>query len=342
MAKSLHEAPSLSKSALLLSPCSTWAGPQAAWYDEEYTGDSEDMSKRDFGTLFHNLMDQYITGTELGKSLFSKVWPPGMARVLRHAVDYLEQSLGPRCDTIQSEVAIGINWTTGEAEIQQGVKDRKYARKPGWQYGTADLVCVLKTGELLIADWKTGGKDGADEQLLSLAAGFRLCMPAIKDDTMSFRPIRILCLQVNEEGMWPHEREVSQEQIESHWDSMRFAWEDVGKNNAPVPGIHCTTLYCPHLAYCTAIQDVVSGLAGADVEGSQLVSANDLVRNHRVTDTPSSNEEAGFTAAMLSAAKRQTKYLETKLKAYVASGGSVVQGGYVWSEGGNGWRWRKG
>jgi hypothetical protein len=72
-----------------------------------------------------------------------------------------------------SEVAISIDWASGKAEILEGVTGRQYPKKDGWQFGTADLVCVLKTGELLIADWKTGGTDGATEQLLSLACGFQ-------------------------------------------------------------------------------------------------------------------------------------------------------------------------
>jgi hypothetical protein len=256
---------------------------------------------------------------------------------LGHAKTYVDTVLGPRCDTILSEVPIAVNWITGEVEILMGVKDRKYPFKKGWQYGTADLVCILKDGSLLIIDWKTGGNDGAEEQLLSLGVAFQKAMPKLQ----YVRPLRTLCLQVNDEGMWPHEKDWTPQQIESHWDSVRFKWEDLEKHNDPVPGIHCTTLYCPHLAYCPAIQASVFGLAEADQEGAKLVSANDLVRAHRVTDNPVSNDEAGFTAAMLSAAKRQIKYTESKLKEYVNKGGAATQGGYTWGEGGNGWRWRK-
>lgn len=336
-----HGAPSLSKSALLLSPCLTWAGAQARWYDEAYTGDSADMNKRDKGTLFHQTMDNYMALTVL-----TPTDQPDVNVWLDHAVRYLQTVLGPRCDTIQSEVAIGVNWITGEAEIQKGVKDRAYIRKPGWQYGTADLVCVLKAGELLIADWKTGGNDGATEQLLSLGAAFQKAMPGPHNGpTRDLKPrgLITLCLQVNEDGVWPHEKSWTNDQVQSHWDSMRFKWEDVvsGNTGEPKPGIHCTTLYCAHLAYCSAIQSSVLGLAESDSEGGKLMAAGDLIRAHRVTDTPGSDEEAGFTMAILSAAKRQGKYMETRLKEYIKSGGSVIQGGYVWSDGSNGHRWRK-
>lgn len=58
MAKGTRVGPSLSKSALLLSPCVTWAHPKAKHYEEKYT----DTSDRDLGTEFHNLIDAYLKG----------------------------------------------------------------------------------------------------------------------------------------------------------------------------------------------------------------------------------------------------------------------------------------
>lgn len=304
--------------------------------------DEEDMSKRDKGTLFHKNVDMFSK-----TKTYQMALPQDVALWMSKAARYLLDELGPRCVSIQSEVAVGVNWVTGEAELFPDVKDRGYPERPGWQFGTSDLVCVLTTGELLIADWKTGGTEGATEQLLSLACGFRKCVPIQNvgryAHTQSFRNVRILCLQVNDEGVWPHEQEVSTEQLESHWDSMRFQWEDIGKRNDPVTGIHCTTLYCPHLAYCPAISQMVVQQASGEneqVQGSPLVPASSLIRamGKEVTVT---DLEAGEQMAVLSAAKRQIKYAEEKLKEHVAAGGKVATGGYVWSSGNNGWRWRK-
>ena len=49
---------SLSKSALLLSPCVTWAHPKSEWYDDKYT----DTTDRDIGTEFHQMIDDYLKG----------------------------------------------------------------------------------------------------------------------------------------------------------------------------------------------------------------------------------------------------------------------------------------
>jgi hypothetical protein len=334
MARS-HTAPSLSKSALLLSPCIAWAGPQARWYDEDKV-EAKDTEKRDKGTLYHKRIDIFAKGDDNGLS------PTGFSDVdvlLRHGAKYLDEQLIPRTDQFLSEPAIGINWVTGETKILLDVKDREYPNLKGWQYGTADLVMVLNDGSLLVADWKTGGTDGAEEQLLSLACAFQKAWPNLQVQ----RKVRISCLQVNEHGVWPHEREVSQEELANHWDAMRFAWEDIGKKYDPKPGIHCVALYCPHLAYCSSITDVVVESAGGQAgrEGEPLVKASDLVKGRRLTDTPIDDEEAGFTMAMTSASRRQLDYWTESMKAYIASGGRVIQGQYEWSKGGNGYRWRK-
>lgn len=56
MARKKVTGPSMSKSALLLSPCVFWAGQKAKQYDDKFT----DTSDRDVGTEFHRLIDEYI------------------------------------------------------------------------------------------------------------------------------------------------------------------------------------------------------------------------------------------------------------------------------------------
>ncbi len=342
MAKALHGPVSLSKSALLLSPCIRWASGQSQWFDESKV-DATDTVKRDKGTEFHTRIHQWSSNIPITTEYIHQdidLW-------MEHATVYLQSVLLPRCESFMTEVAVGINWVTNEAEVFPEAKNRNYPDRPGWQFGTADIVAVLKTGELLVADWKTGGNDGATEQLLSLASGFRIAMPTMlgpPDGTSLFhRPIRILCLQVNEHGVWPHEDSVTDAQMEAHWDAMRFQWEDVGKRNDPVPGIHCTALYCPHLAYCPAITGIVEESALVPPkEASGMAPLVTLHRKHKMTDKPTSNEGAGFVMARITAAKRQMKYWEESLKDYVTkSGGKVTQGLYEWGPGNNGWRWRK-
>lgn len=333
----LHPWPSMSKAALLLSPCIAWADPRAKWYDDRFT----DTTKRDRGTAFHEAIDAYIKSglVQLFNDEEMDAW-------LQKAIAFVNQVLLPRCETLMSEVAVAINWGTGEAVILNGVTGRAYPgeyRKDGWQCGTADIVAILKDGSLLIGDWKTGGTDGANEQLLSLAYGFQACMLEEVDNMgvpeQRKRRVKIACLKVFEGGISPDERDVSAVELGLHRDGMLFAMEGVGGGGSPVPGIHCTTLYCPHLAFCPAINGIVDTAA----EGPQsLIAPEALGRKFRMTDQPSSADEAGYVMARVTAAKRQLDYYSNALKDYATKGGQVVCGQYVWSKGKDGFRWRKG
>lgn len=273
-----------------------------------------------------------------------------LTKLLQKAKEFFTQVLLPRCDVVMSEVAISVNWSEHKAEILHNVKERNYPDRDGWQNGTADLVCILKDGTLLVADWKTGGTDGATEQLLSLACGFSLCLTypgeggegSCKDRV---RPVRVACLKVSEEGVDPEERPVSAEQLSNHWLAMEMAWADKEGKTKAVPGIHCTQLYCPHLAYCNAVTGLVEDAAKNDDAsvtssgGEPLLPAEALVRKYRMTDKPRSDDEAGFVMSRVSAARRQQKYYESCMKEYIANGGRVTAGNYEWRETGNGFRW---
>ncbi len=272
------------------------------------------------------------------KGLETPQVPAELEYHVAYAYVYL-QELEARSDVLNSEVALGINWAGLESKVLSLTTGRNYPYVNGWQYGTADLVCLLKTGELYVADWKTGGTDGAEEQLLSLAYAAqrsdRYCFDAGR------RPVIISCLQVNEHGVWPKERAVSNEELDAHADAMRFQWEDIGKRNEPVPGVHCTTLYCPHLAYCSAITQAVvqSAETGQDRKAEEpLVN---FQSGHRLTDKPASDAEAGHVISVAKAAKRQIDYWELAMKRYIKNGGRVTAGQYEWGPGGNGYRWRK-
>lgn len=52
----MSEKPSLSKSALILSPCLAWTHPSARYYDDRFT----DKSARDSGTRVHKAIDLWL------------------------------------------------------------------------------------------------------------------------------------------------------------------------------------------------------------------------------------------------------------------------------------------
>jgi len=331
---------SFSKSGLLLSGCTYWARPDSKWYDEELV--ERDTSKRDIGTAVHAGVDH---GLKTGDYRINGNYGLEAQAMVDYAMEYVQQVLAPRSAHIQSEVCVGINWSTGEAEVFEDVKGRNYPDKPGWCFGTADILCFLKDGSLLVLDWKTGGTEGAQEQLLSLAAAFRKAIPIMGDDgSESLREVRISCAKLYPDHIEPEERYVSESELETHIDAMRFASESVlDTSNRPNPGIHCTQLYCPHLAYCTAVTGIIDTQATED--GSKqppLLAPEALLRGYRMTDRPTSPEEAGYVMARCSAAKRQIDYYTSAMKKYCSDGGKVYCGTYEWKERGKqGFRWGK-
>lgn len=332
---------SISKSGLVLSGCTAWANPGSAWYDESRRP-PEDTQKRDDGIAFHEVMDRRLSSN--GDEVDAVFLPRLVPQWVSHANVWLSEHLLPRCQKIETEVAIAVNWSTGEVRTLNGVHGRNYpSLGDGWQFGTADIVALLNDGSLLIADWKTGGTDGAEEQLLSLAAAFQETVPLDlweSKNSTTRRPVRIACLRVDADGVWPNEREVTKSELRNHWDAMTFAMEDIGEKYDPKPGTHCTVLYCPHLAYCTAISSVVRDCgSGPESNGTPLVPAEALMS--KLTSKPTNDAEAGEQVALVSAAKRQINYIIDGAKEYVNAGGRVISGQFEWKDRGNGFRWGK-
>ncbi|MDD5374450.1 hypothetical protein [Acidithiobacillus sp.] len=158
---------------------------------------------------------------------------------------------------IHSEVYVASNFTTGEVHTDPSVRDRNYPEMPGFVHGTADLVCLMRDGSLLVGDWKTGGSAGADKQLLSLAYGLS---KVYRTDAGLPRRVILAVLHAGPDGVLPNEWAVTDADLQAHADAMAFQLADVGVRNDPVPGSHCTQLYCPHLAYCPGITAVVDQL----------------------------------------------------------------------------------
>ena len=320
--------PSASKSALLLSPCLRWAWSGAKEYESEFA----DTTKRDKGTLFHSAMDAYYREGE--KWLKVCVHSPEVTGWVRLAIAWSKEHLEPRCQSVYSEVYVGTNFSTGKSVCDPNVKNRKYPDMPGYLPGTTDLVCILKTTELLIADWKTGRGVGADKQLLTLAVGLREQFP-LPDGTL--RAVRVAVLYATPDGVHPHEWEVTSDELEAHRLAMHFQLVDVGTRTEPVPGIYCTQLYCPHLAYCPGITATVD-CAAESPEG--LLPAKSLVRKYDISAAPTGHKHAGSIMERVTAAKRQLEFYQERVRKYCESGGKCIAGEFEYSKQKDGYRWR--
>lgn len=324
---------SASKSALLLSPCLSWAVEGA----REYRDENADTTKRDKGSLFHKGMDIYYRG---GYNARSKIVANdrvcGDSQVLEWVNVAQTWSIGhlePRCVKIRSEVYVATNFATGSVHTDNRVHDRKYPKKPGFLPGTADLVCVLADGGLLVADWKTGSGTGADKQLLSLAVGLQ---QTFKRPDGGLRPVTLMVLYAGDTDdgcVHPVEWAVTDSDLQAHQHAMAGRLALINAATQPVVGIHCTQLYCPHLAYCKGVGEIMSDMAQKSLP---------VVQNlHTITDQPISDEEAGYTMERIYAAKRQYEYLMSGIKKYIDGGGRAVSGEFEYKKTTTGFRWVK-
>lgn len=338
MGSSPSEVPSLSKSALLLSPCIYWAGKGVQWYDNDY----DPESKREKGTAVHSLIDEEFTYQyhNDGNPYSPECTDPSVRKIAAHGLRWLyEQISSTRLTSVQSEVAISINWAADTAEILT-VKNREYPIRKGGQNGTADIVARYGDNGLYVGDWKTGDGVGWEEQVLSLLYGF---LKAFTAQGLP-EPVEFIgaCLKVTEEGCWPIEKTYTRNDLDLHADAMRMRWEEIesGKVGKAAAGIHCTQYYCPHLAYCTEIKQYVTDLASASFRQDGKVHLQ-MEKNLRLTDKPVDDFEAGGVVEILAAAKRQIKYLDEQMKKHILNGGRVISGQFEWKDRGNGYRWGK-
>lgn len=295
-------------------------------------------SKREQGTLTHSLIDMWHTNN------LPLLSPPkeGPQRLAWHGYKWLEGcKASGRFQDVHTEQVVGINWSTGQAGLFTVPGHRQYPNIPGWQFGTADLICRTDGDTLYIGDWKTGDGLGWEEQVLSLL--YAISRVAVTQDALPPKSFIGACLRLNDQGCWPEEIIYTQNDLDLHADAMRMRWEDIqsGRVTEKRGGIHCTQYYCPHLAYCSEIRSYVSSLARQDAAQTGKVHLKVVGNGLMLTDKPRSDTEAGEVVEMLSAAKRQIKYLDTKMKEYVAKGGRVLSGQMEWKDRGNGFRWGK-
>ncbi len=295
----------------------------------EYEDAYADTTKRDKGTAFHLIMERYYSKEPSD----APRWPE-VTDWAHKAVAWSLEHLEPRCDYIYPEVYVATNFGTGEVHADPNVKNRQYPKMSGYLPGTADLVCILADGSLLVADWKTGGGTGADKQLLTLAYGLRTVFPLPNGN---HREVRLAVLYAGEDGVRPHEWAVTSYELEAHRIAMYFQLADIGKRTEPVPGIHCTQLYCPHLAYCPGISATVESAAESP-EG--LLPKERLVRRYDISTAPTGPQHAGAIMERVTAAKRQMAFYEQRVRSYIDDGGRCLAGEFEFSKGKDGFRWR--
>lgn len=321
--------PSLSKSALL-KRCQAWAIDSSREYEKSLSA-GDDLTAMNDGNDVHDAID---VGIKTGTPPILEKEP--LNRMVAHAME-LVAAYKEAGWKLTSEVCFQVS-QSGPGGVPSASMivlpgPREYPYLAGHVYGTADIVGTKSTADgkvtdVLVADWKTGGTDSAEDQLKSLGWAAWMVYPDAN--------IHLQTLKLTEDSVWiigyPDVGEpIGRTQLAEHWNLMSRSYKAVdAQKYKPNPGIHCTQLYCPHLAFCGAFEAAEAQASERESEGYT-----------KLTDAPGSNSEAGKVMATLSAIKRRTKYYEAALKRYVETGGRVIAGDYIWSQGKDGFRWRK-
>ena len=328
-----------SKSALVLSGCQAWMHPLAKWYDESKRK-PEDLMARDTGIAFHDAIHS-VASQGSDPNYFDE----GIRHRVAAAAKYLSM-LKRDMAFLSTEVFVSTDFESGVSRCDESVSGRGYPDWPGFLHGTADVVGILPDGRLYVADWKTGGGNGVKEQLMTLLAGFRnVLVEQVGYDPLSVGPALLEALYVLEDPSAPGGAFVSTvaynvtaEELDSHCFAMSMALALPAKMPAAAPGIHCTQLYCPSLAYCAAVSEV-SEVASEGQQG--LLPARALLRRYEMTDEPTSDAHAGYIMERVAAARRQLNYYEEGVRRHMLGGGRVISGEYEWKKTGSGVRWSK-
>ena len=312
---------SASKSSLLLSPCIRWAWKGAKAYESEFAN----TTKRDKGTAFHKLLEDHIKGESSGPSQWFDVdeW----ANLAKRWYDTV---LHPRLRSVHAEVYVGYNPETCEQHVDERVRDRKYPDRPGFIPGTVDIVGWHHDGSLYVADWKTGGGDGAYHQLMTLALGLRQWGQKTVLAVLYCGEQASKCGGVNEVLYEPTDVE-----FERHRIALAMQLQDVGLRTDAVPGIHCTQLYCPHLAYCPAHTGTIN--SAVEVSGVKRKS----LPMYPIEEAPRDPQHAGSIMERVTAAERQLAFYKERVRQFIEAGNRCVAGEYEYSKKADGYRWRK-
>lgn len=314
-----------SKSGLLLSGCLAWAHPSSRWYSDR----PEDAEAREDGKAVHHCLHLHVQGLPYSA-------PAHLAAKIAAGAKFFDENILPRAERVWSEVVLGINFSTGETTMLEDLADRDYPESDTWFYGTADLLVLLKSGSLLIADWKTGAGDGAEQQLLTLASIAELELPHEHEATK--RICRIAPLYITDEEVFSGEREVAGHELVDHRAAMYERLTKArAKKHLPVVGVHCTQLYCPHLAYCSATQKTLDEIANADSSGP-IELATDA---YQFSTEVESGRHAGWMASRMRAAKRALKFFDGSVRDYVKAGNRATYDGYEYRETGRGFMFVK-
>lgn len=247
-----HEKFSSSK-APLLEHCAHFASPEAEWAEDAGSPEAR------FGLAVHRVaelaIEAKVSGTPLEDVPVASVADTfdlddaSAERLFRFAPNicaFIEQNAS---ETWLVERPFAWDPMSGRAMALPLLGHRSYEGKPqGWIGTTLDVVAAVTKDRALVLDFKSGyrrvRKPRENRQLLTQA-----CAAAEVYDASE---VLLVVAKIDENGFSLDEDLLGLDDLASHTVWMREKLMGA-RAAAPVPGPHCTELYCPMRATCPGI-----------------------------------------------------------------------------------------
>ena len=288
----------------LLGLCGWWARDDAE-QDPFRTSDAADRGNR-----FHSAIAAFEADGEL------REYDADIALEMTSAMTWLVER-GIKREDIEVERALGWDFAS-DAGVVYHIEHRDYPND-GLLHGTVDLIVWTSDRTIDLWDWKTGDGSSSGPQLRALA------MMAAR--AYGLTEVRIGALEVKASGVTI----VCEETLDA------FALDAVAgelaehvtavENAEPVPGSHCSDLYCPARLSCPL------GNA-ATAELVDVIPADSLVRTKpfRLTDPIKTPEHAAWALDVLRLVVAKVDALKDEIKAKVPAEGWKLEDGRMLKE----------
>lgn len=248
----------------LVRHCLAWLRDDAEWaWDEPGLPAQE-------GTYVHSLIE--ISGTD---AHLKPVPPDGIdtekcTRMYKCWTDWFAAN-GPR--SIQHEVALAYDPETGVGRELRPEYHRDYRNVRKGEIGGSLDAITYDEGALHVFDWKTGKPVAPAKSNMQLAAGM-LAARGLYPDATSYH---VHLIYLNDEGRPAYVD--SAELDEMDLDAARAELRDALRNHGlakPVPGAHCTALYCPARGTCPATVAAMVELSGVTAQSVEAMVSRSI------------------------------------------------------------------
>jgi len=235
--------PTASKMGLALNCCYPWNSGL-----EWPFGESSEAAK--VGTLVHKIIELNIRNGQADRLGITR------AHGLGHRFGDIEALTSHALEQVSlfsRDVEPEVSFYHCPSMRKTGRCDAYASAPDGSLCGTADIVEVNGV-PAFVADWKTG----REVELARDSIQLRFLAFCIWQSEIEVERVRATIYHLQPEGMTSTEWCYDNDELDNFGEQLAALSERLNATPAPMPGDHCTDLYCPLRTYCPATNKVLS------------------------------------------------------------------------------------